>query len=156
MEIEKLKVKLGNIKVVKLIKAYDKMQNLLTALSKRELPISVLNIINKEIKDLNAFIGSDSKKTKALKKANARIIKLLEKELKLVAKNYYRNLWMVLGMTFGIPFGTVFSSALNNYSFIGVGMPIGMVLGMAYGAKLDKKAEEEGRQLDIVCDSESI
>lgn len=51
-----------------------------------------------------------------------RILKLIEKELKLVPKNSYRNRWMAIGMSaFGVPIG----------------------------AGMDKKAFEEGRQLDM-------
>jgi hypothetical protein len=38
---------------------------------------------------------------------------------------------------------------LDNYAFIGIGLPIGMSIGMAIGAGKDNQAKKEGRQLDI-------
>ncbi len=85
-----------------------------------------------------------------IKKKQTRIIKLLEKEVKLVPKNYYRNLWLVLGMvTFGIPIGVAFGTSLGNMAFIGIGLPIGLAIGIAVGSGLDKKAFEEERTLDV-------
>ena len=71
--------------------------------------------------------------------------------MKLVPKFYYRNLWMVLGMSaFGIPLGVAFSMSIKNMAFIGIGLPIGMAIGMIVGTNMDKKAFDEGRQLDVV------
>ena len=79
------------------------------------------------------------------------IFRLLEKELKIVPKNYYRNTWLALGMaTFGIPFGVIFGMALGNMAFMSIGLPIGMGIGMAIGEKMDQKAQKEGRQLNLV------
>ncbi|MDQ1162310.1 hypothetical protein QE422_002678 [Chryseobacterium sp. SORGH_AS 447] len=33
--------------------------------------------------------------------------------------------------------------------FIGIGLPIGMSIGIAVGTLMDKKAQTEGRQLDV-------
>lgn len=70
--------------------------------------------------------------------------------MKLVPKNYYRNLWMILGMTtFGLPLGVAFGLSLGNIGLLALGLPIGMVIGLAVGSSLDKKASENGKQLDI-------
>ena len=50
---------------------------------------------------------------------------------------------------FGIPIGAAFGLSLNNMAFLGIGLPIGMSIGLAMGARMDNKAKEEGRQLDI-------
>ena len=50
---------------------------------------------------------------------------------------------------FGMPLGVAFSVALDNFAFIGIGLPIGMSIGMALGAGMDKKAAKEGKQLDF-------
>ena len=85
-----------------------------------------------------------------MKKVRHRIVHRVNKELKLVPKNYHRNQWMVLGMTvFGIPLGIAFASAIDNMSFLAIGLPIGMPIGMAVGANMDQKAAKEGRQLDV-------
>lgn len=71
-------------------------------------------------------------------------------ELKLVPKNYYRHLWIGVGMAaFGIPIGVTFGSVLGNMGLLGAGLPLGIAMGAGVGARMDKKAAEEGRQLDL-------
>lgn len=75
---------------------------------------------------------------------------MLEKEHKIVPKNYYQSLWMLLGMAaFGLPIGAAFGASIGNMAFLSIGLPIGMVIGLAMGAGMDKKALKEGRQLDV-------
>lgn len=50
---------------------------------------------------------------------------------------------------FGVPIGVAFGFGLSNMAFIGIGIPIGMSIGIGIGAAMDKKAKEEGRQLDF-------
>ena len=50
---------------------------------------------------------------------------------------------------FLIPFGVLFGTSLGNMGFIGIGIPIGMAIGIAIGTSMDKKAFDEGKQLDI-------
>lgn len=126
-----------------------KFQELIKALSDHEISESVLKSINDEIEKANQA-QSESKLAQQLQKSHKNILKTAEKELDLVAKDHYRNMWMALGMTvFGIPFGVVFGAALNNYAFIGIGIPIGFGIGIAIGSKKDKEAQEQGRQLNI-------
>ena len=78
------------------------------------------------------------------------ILKLIEKELKLVPKNLYRDRWLAIGMAgFGLPFGVAFGAAFGNMAFIGIGIPIGLAIGIAIGSGMDKKALDEGKQLDV-------
>ncbi|MAM30687.1 MAG: hypothetical protein CMC13_16865 [Flavobacteriaceae bacterium] len=101
-----------------------------------------------EIEKVNTI--QDSAYKKQLLKSRTKILRILEKELKLVPKNYYRNLWLALGMSvFGIPMGAAFGVALDSMAFLGIGLPIGMVIGMAVGSEMDKKAAKENRQLNI-------
>ncbi|MFW5708571.1 MAG: hypothetical protein ACOC12_11640, partial [Bacteroidota bacterium] len=80
----------------------------------------------------------------------ANIFSFLEKELKLVPANYYRNTWLAIGMAaFGLPIGAAFGILTGNIALIGIGLPIGLAVGMALGSEMDKKAAEEGRQLDL-------
>lgn len=126
-----------------------KFQNLIQALSNHEISESVLQSINIEIDKVN-HAQSESVLAQQLQKSYRNILKTAEKELNLVAKDHYRNMWMALGMTvFGIPFGVAFGAALNNYAFIGIGLPIGFAIGIAIGSKKDKEAQEQGRQLNI-------
>jgi len=154
MNIEKLKIRNSASFNPKLSKAYDKLQKVIDALQKKEISQDVWNIINTDIKLINGFSGTEKGLKKALKKTALKILGLVEKELQYVSKNHYRNQWMALGMAiFGVTLGTAFSAIIDNYAFIGIGLPIGMALGMAYGATLDKKAEQDGKQLELECES---
>ena len=134
----------------KLTAAYAYFETLLIELKKKEIPSEIASSINVDIQELNSFSGSNIDLLKQLKKRQSSIFKLLEKELKLVPKNLYRNRWLVIGMSvFGIPFGLLFGISLGNMAFIGIGIPLGMVIGIAIGTGMDKKAFEEGKQLDI-------
>ncbi len=150
MEIEKLKKRQIGEPNKKLLKEYQKMEDLIDALGKKEIPEELLTVINDDIKLVNSFPGTDKELTKTLRKTHSKILKFVEKELKLVAKNHYRTLWLAIGISvFGISMGTVFSAVLGNTGYIGMGIPIGMVIGLVIGANKDKYAEKERKQLDL-------
>jgi hypothetical protein len=150
MKINELNQKPDIDKNVKLKETYIQFEKLLIELRKKELPDGLVVSINKDIEDLNSISSSGNELRKIVKKKQTRIIKILEKELKLVPKNYYRNFWFVFGMSaFGIPIGVAFGSSLGNMGLLGIGLPIGMVIGIAVGTVMDKKAFKEGRQIDI-------
>lgn len=150
MEIKDLRRRSNIEEDKKLIAQYDFFESLMKALIKRELPLDVITVINQGIEGLNSFSGSNKDLLKEFRKKQAEILQLLEKELKLVCKGHYRNLWMSVGMAaFGLPMGVAFGISLGNMAFIGVGLPLGIALGMAYGTSLDKKACEEGKQLEL-------
>lgn len=118
-------------------------------LKTRELPEKQIEYINREIDQLNTIKSSDKKYVRQVRKSQADIIRHLKEEIKLVPKNYYRNLWLAVGMAaFGIPMGVAYGAALDNMAFIGVGIPLGMVIGIAIGVSMDKKAAKEGNQLN--------
>jgi hypothetical protein len=128
----------------------EQFENLLSELRKRTLATTLVVSINKMIDEING-VTTEKELQKVLRKMQSRLIQQVEKEAKIVPKFYYRNLWMALGMTtFGIPMGVVFGLSLKNMAFIGIGLPIGMSIGVAVGTAKDKKAFDEGRQLDIV------
>jgi len=150
MEILDLNKRPEIIENKKLLKVYTQLVQLLSELKKKELPNEIISSINNEIEQLNAVVDSGNVLKKQLTKTQRNIIKLLEKELKIVVKNHYRNLWLVVGMSaFGLPLGVAFGTSLNNMGLLGVGLPIGMVIGMALGTGMDKKAFREGRQLNL-------
>ena len=122
---------------------------LIEVLQERNLPTAIVEQVNQAIEELNAFNGSDKKLRKVIRKVISFVFNLLESELRLVPKNYYRNRWMAIGIAFGVPLGTVFGSALGNIGLLGIGMPIGMVIGMGIGNGKDTKALQAGKQLDI-------
>jgi hypothetical protein len=150
MKISELNQLSGIDKNVKLVETHLQFEKLLAELRKRELPVGVVVSINRDIEDLNSISGSENELRKVIRKKQTRIIKLLEKELKLVPKNYYRNLWLVLGMAgFGIPIGVAFGAIQGHVANYGVGFPIGLAIGIAVGSGMDKKAFKEGRQIDL-------
>lgn len=150
MEIKELKRRPGFDQDKKLINSYDQFDKLLTELKKKKLPEEIVNSINNGINKINSVSESDKQLRKQIRKTQASILKLIEKELKLVARNHYRNTWLAVGMAaFGIPLGVVFGISLGNMGLLGIGLPIGMVIGIAVGSVMDKKAFEEGKQLDF-------
>nr|WP_294934046.1 hypothetical protein [uncultured Flavobacterium sp.] len=135
---------------ITLNRIYVQLGEFLKQLKNKELPHGIIAAINQDIEELNALALTESGLQKAVKQKQTRIIKLLEKELKIVPKNYYRNLWLIVGMSaFGLPIGVAFGLSWGNMGLLGIGLPIGMAIGFALGAGMDKKALQEGRQLDI-------
>lgn len=111
---------------------------------------AIVEEINSNVEEINSIADSGRTLRKKVREKQTRIIRTLEKELKIVPKNYYRNIWMALGMAaFGIPLGVVFRMSLDNMAFLGIGLPIGLAIGLGVGAEMDKKAFREGQQLDI-------
>lgn len=129
---------------------YDEFSLLIDLLKQRELPEEVVNSMNEYIEALNSLAVSNKELFRQVRSAELRILKLIEQEAKLVPKNAYRNRWMAIGMAvFGVPIGMAFGLSIGNMAFLGIGIPIGMSIGIAIGAGMDKKALEEGRQLDM-------
>lgn len=126
-----------------------KFQQLISALSEREIPETVIFSINEEIDKVNQT-QSEQIFTAQLSKSYRSILKIAEKQLNLYAKDHYRNMWLALGLTaFGILFGFAISAAADHYGLIGVGLPIGFGISKGIGTKKDKEAFEHGRQLNV-------
>lgn len=134
----------------KLNRIAAQFNELVKELNRRNLPENTVSSINRDIEELNSdrIAGHDLKRL--ILRKQAKICRLIEKRHKIVPKNYYRNLWLVLGMTaFGLPIGITFGMLMNNMGLLAIGLPIGMGIGIAAGSGMDKKAREEGRQLNI-------
>ena len=130
------------------VKAYFQFAELIEELKKRELPDEVMVLIYLQIERINSATGKEL--TRELMKSKARVIKELEKRLKIVPISYYRNLWTATGLAaFGVPIAVVIGFASGSMAYMGFGLPIGLVIGMFLGISLDKKAKNEGRQLDV-------
>ena len=150
MIINELNQKPDIEKNVKLKKVYIQFEKLLFELRKKDLPDGLVMSINEDIEKLNSTIASGDELRKVIKKIQTKIIKKLEKEVKLVPKNYYSYLWLAIGIaSFGVPIGVAFGAMLGNMAFLGIGLPIGLAIGFLVGYEMDKKAYEEGRQLDV-------
>ena len=150
MKIKQLHLNITENHDTKLQETYSQFNQLIFELRKKELPEDLIIRLNGEIEKIYLRDNTEKNLRKDIKKTQASILKTLEKEVKIVPKNYYQNLWLALGMTiFGIPFGIALGTSLGNAGFSGVGLPIGMGVGIAIGSEKDKKALAEGRQLDI-------
>ena len=133
----------------KLSRIYDQLGELLKELEKKELPHKIIESVNQDVEELNATTLTGNELRKLVKQKQTKIIKLVEKELKITTKNYYRSLWFALGMVFGAGIGGGFGISIGNMGLLGIGVPVGMIIGIAVGSAMDKKAFEEGRQLDV-------
>jgi len=150
MELKELKEITGLEQSRKLKYKYDEIGLLIDLLRKRDLPAELVGSMNQYIEGINSLSASNKELLKQVRSAELRILKLIEKEEKLVPKNAYRTRWMAIGMAvFGVPIGMAFGASLGNMAFLAIGIPLGMAIGIAIGAGMDKKALEEGRQLDI-------
>jgi len=133
---------------VKLKNSLTQLQVLIAAIEQKELTNSALEKLNNEIDSFNSIDDSNPSLQKAIKKTETQLLKILDKELKIVPINHYRKLWMVLGMSaFGIPLGVAFGISIGNLGLLGLGLPIGMGIGILVGISQDKKALAEGKQL---------
>ncbi len=149
MKIEHLNLK-TELHSKNLTKRIDGFDRLLKELEKEEIPNHIIELINEEVLKINESEWNEKDLSKMISGAQNKIVKQLVKDLKLVPKNYYRNLWMVLGMSvFGLPLGVAFGISIGQISLLAIGLPIGMGVGIAVGTSLDKKAKQEGRQLDV-------
>ena len=126
--------------------AINQLQQLIDTINQRKIPEVVATKINYEVSQIDTALITRN----ALRAKQTKILKILEKDLKIVPLNYYRNLWLALGMTaFGLPIGIAIAMSLGNIGLLGIGLPIGIALGMAVGTAMDKKARQEGRQLAL-------
>lgn len=149
MNITALRERPENITNAKLNSLYLQFKQLLAELRTKQLNSDLISSINSDIEEINTslFVGDDLKKL--VKQKQTSILKQL-KDLKFIPKHYYRNLWMVLGLSaFGLPIGMIFGFSIGNIGLMGVGLPIGMAIGTVVGTAMDKKAFNEGRQLDL-------
>ena len=150
MNIIELKVKKNISEDIKLSQIYDQFNTLLKELRKRKLPDSTVQSINKDVEELNTTILTGTDLRKLIKTKQTAIVRLIEKELKLVPKNYYRTLWLALGMTaFGIPLGVLFGVLIKIPGLFALGIPFGLAIGVTVGTTMDKKAFNENRQLNV-------
>ena len=134
----------------KLNRIYTQFNELLNELRKKELNENVEISINESINNLNSSTLSGTQLTKLVKQKQTAILKQVEKEQKIVPKNYYRTMWMLVGMSgIGLPIGVAFGLSIGNIGLLGLGLPIGMAIGLVIGMSLDKKALNDGRQLNI-------
>jgi len=150
MEINQLNLKFDTGSNPKLNELYSQFQEILEKLKHQKLPSEAVQYINNIVEQINSTMLQDKALLKLLKDKQNIIIKYLEKEHKIVPKNYYKKLWLAVGMTaFGLPIGVVFGLLMKNMGLMAIGLPIGLGFGAAAGSSMDKKALQEGRQIDV-------
>ena len=143
LEIQELNKRPNIEQNIKLKRVFIQFEKLIFELKTKEIPEEIVKFINNNIEEINSFSTSDKELKKQIKKTQTRILKLIEKELHLVTKNHYRNTWFILGMLIGVALGSA------NTSLLAVGIPLGFTIGIAIGTSKDKKAKDNGLQLDI-------
>ena len=125
-------------------------RKLLNELRKKELPRTIIEFINQDIEDLNSTSLTSNQFGKLVIQKQTKLLNLLQKELKIVPKNHYLNLWLILGMSaFGAPLGVALGLGMDNFLFLAIGLPIGLAIGIGIGLRKDKKTSDEGRQLEV-------
>lgn len=131
-------------------KKYQSFRRLIDALKQRELPAAITDELNRDLALLNGMDNGNKEFPKKPGEIQRRLLRRLERELKLVPKNHYRNLWMSTGMAaFGLPLGAALGVSLGNMAYLAIGLPIGMAIGIAVGTAMDDKARNSGKQLDV-------
>jgi hypothetical protein len=143
MNIIELKSRQNISTDIKLSKIYSQFEELLSELKKKELPQNIITTINKSVEQINSSTLTGTQLRKLVKQNQTTILKQTEKELKIVPKNYYRNLGTALGISL---LGMLIGLFIGQLLF---GLPIGMLIGIFIGSAMDKKAFNEGRQLNL-------
>jgi len=134
----------------KLSKAFAKLQKLVEALNKKDIPAEIGEVINQEIASIDSFTGTDRERAKKMNKAHSLILQLVKKKLGFVPKGHYTGVWIAIGLSaMGVPFGLIWMTVTGNPGFFAVGIGMGLPIGLAIGASMDKKAEKEGKQLSL-------
>jgi hypothetical protein len=99
---------------------------------------------------LNSVEDSEKYFEKTIKEKENEILKYIEKKINVVPKNHFRKRWLSLGIgAFGLPIGVTIGAVSGNMGMLGAGLPIGCGIGSVVGSNMDKKAFNEGRQLDF-------
>ena len=149
MEIQELHKRSDLDQNAKLKRKFHQFDTLINELKKKDIPAELVIDINDQIEKVNAISSSDKILKSQIRKSQLQVLKKVEKGLKLVVKNHYRNMWLGVGMALGVAVGSALGTGTGNMSLFALGLPLGMAIGIAYGTSLDKKAKEEGKQLDL-------
>ena len=151
MKIERLQKRKGTENNKKVNTAYNKVQSLIEALDKKEIPQPELININEHIALINSFNGTTKELVKFLKTTNRSILDLLKKNLKIVPKHHFRALWILYGSLGGV----VLTSIFTNFHPISISvlasiiLPLAVAAGIVIGIAMDINAEKEDRQIGI-------
>jgi hypothetical protein len=115
MSIKELNIRQDISTDKKQSRIYSQFVELLNELKKKELSPNVEKCINENIDHLNQSILNGTYLTRLVIQKQTAILKLVEKEHKIVPKNYYRTIWMLFGMSgIGIPIGVAYGLSIGN------------------------------------------
>lgn len=148
-------IKISELKVKVIVPDKDSgpirdFQFLLSEISHKDISPEVEQKIGKIITNLNSWDRSARGYLKEIEKSRRKILKILQKDLGIVHRNYYTGLWLPLGtVLFGIPAGFIIFILTGKVVFLGLGLPFGMFLGLGLGAYLDRRAKEKNKMLFI-------
>jgi len=133
----------------KLNKAYLYFLTLTAELEGRQLPLSIIDIINEEISTINRFSGTKKALLKQIQLSTKKILKTIEKILNIVPKYHYQNKWMIYGMIVGILFTTICSilGYQNTWNSLPMGISMGLIFGMLAGKNRDIKVKNMNLQI---------
>jgi len=133
----------------KLNKAYLYFLTLTAELEGRQLPLSIIDIINEEISTINRFSGTKEALLKQIQLSTKKILKTIEKILNIVPKYHYQNKWMIYGMIVGILFTTICSilGYQNTWNSLPMGISMGLIFGMLAGKNRDIKVKNMNLQI---------
>lgn len=130
-------------------KKIDNFKELISEIKKKKITKDLYDMINEEILLINS-IKKDKVFPRQISKSKHKILLQLQRKLKIIKKDYHKNMWLSLGMSsFGLPIGLAFSLILDNFVFLAIGLPIGMMIGLIVGTNLDKKAKDANLVLNI-------
>lgn len=150
MNITTLKSRPDLPKETKAGKMHEQFERLLIELKNKQLSDKEIITINENVDAINASTLEGNDFAKLIKTNQIQILKLIQKESKIVPQQYYMTLGTITGMTaIGLPVGVAFGYALGNMGLLGLGLPIGLALGAVIGRSLDKKAFENNKQLGL-------
>lgn len=133
---------------VKLEKSLMDTAKLLAAIEKKGVPVEDLE---SHLSTLKNHLALEDLKRVYIQRVYSQIVQLVQKKHGYVRPKHYQTQWMILGISlFGVPIGLIFSLVvLDNIAFMGLGFGFGMPIGIAIGMQMDKKAEAEGKVLDL-------
>ena len=124
MEIKELHHRVEFLTGNKNGKVYPEFRAFLDELKVKNLNENVITFINDCIDEINSSPSSGKKFIQFSIQKQALILKLIEKEHKIVPKNHYRNTWGLFGMTtIGLPIGVAIGLSNDNIGLLGLGFP---------------------------------
>ena len=145
---------------VKQNRVYVRFQKLLTELRKKELPDKIIESVNQDIEEINSMSNTGKELRKSVTQKHTKILKLFEKELKIVPKQYYLNQMLAVVImvitVLSLPL-QMFMEKMKSMGIMGkvgvliiaIGIIICTPIGIVIGLRMDKKAFKEGKQLDL-------